>query len=210
MFEQKLDVPLREILPMIQRRIQAKSRYFGIPTLKHPYDFWVYQELLNEKKPDVIVEIGNQHGGSTLALAHLCDHLGKGRIIAVDFSHAQVDPQVLRHPRILFVQGDPLEVFSIVKAQIQPAEKVLIIEDSAHTYDLTLNLLRAYNELIKPGDYFIIEDSICRHGLEEGPKPGSYEAIEDFVRENRAFEIDRSREDFAITWNPKGYLKRVA
>ncbi|HYT87283.1 MAG TPA: CmcI family methyltransferase [Gemmataceae bacterium] len=210
MFEEQLDAPLREILPAIQRRILSKSRYFGIPTLKHPYDFWVYQEMLNEKQPDVIIEIGNYHGGSTLALAHLCDLLGKGRVIAVDFSHVQIDPQVLRHPRILFVQGDPLQVADIVKAQIQPEEKVIIIEDSTHTYDLTLGILRAYNELIKPGDYFIIEDGICWHGLEEGPKPGPYEAIEDFVRENPAFQIDRSCEDFTITWNPKGYLKRVA
>jgi len=210
MFEEQLDAPLRAILPAIQRRILSKSRYFGIPTLKHPYDFWVYQEMLNEKKPDVIVEIGNFHGGSALALAHLCDLLGKGRVIAVDVTHAKVEPLALRHPRILFVQGDLVEVAPIVKAQIQPEEKVLIIEDSAHTYDLTLGILRAYNELIKPGDYFIIEDSICWHGLEEGPKPGSYEAIETFVQESGAFEIDRSREDFAITWNPKGYLKRVA
>jgi len=68
--------------------------------------------------------------------------------------------------------------------------------------------LRSYSVLIKPGDYLIVEDSICHHGLSVGPEPGPYEAIETFVNENSDFEIDRSRESFLITWNPKGYLRR--
>ena len=69
-------------------------------------------------------------------------------------------------------------------------------------------MLNVYCALVKPGGYFIVEDGICHHGLEGGPYPGPYEAIEDFVRQNEHFVIDRSRERFLITWNPKGYLKR--
>lgn len=84
----------------------------------------------------------------------------------------------------------------------------MIIEDSAHTYDNTLRVLRTYSPLIRPGNYFIVEDSICHHGLDVGPSPGPYEAIEDFLAEDSTFEIDSSRESFVITWNPKGYLKK--
>ncbi|WP_205127274.1 MULTISPECIES: CmcI family methyltransferase [unclassified Okeania] len=69
-------------------------------------------------------------------------------------------------------------------------------------------MLRTYSTLIKTGDYFIVEDGICHHGLPVGPKSGPYEAIEAFVNENSDFEIDRGRESFLITWNPKGYLRR--
>ena len=62
-------------------------------------------------------------------------------------------------------------------------ERVLIIEDSSHTYENTLNVLRLYSDFIKPGDYFIVEDSICHHGLSIGPIPGPYEAVEDFIKE---------------------------
>ena len=58
--------------------------------------------------------------------------------------------------------------------------------------------------------YFIVEDGICHHGLEVGPNPGPYEAVETFVRMDRQFVVDRTREAYGITWNPKGYLKRVA
>jgi cephalosporin hydroxylase len=86
---------------------------------------------------------------------------------------------------------------------------VLVIEDSSHTYDNTLRVLQLYSALIPVGGYLIVEDGICYHGLDLGPKPGPYEAIESFVRQNPNFEIDRSQESFLVTWNPKGYLKRL-
>jgi len=40
------------------------------------------------------------------------------------------------------------------------------------------------------------------------PNPGHYEAISDFMDNNQKFYMDRKKEAFLITWNPKGYLKR--
>jgi cephalosporin hydroxylase len=71
-----------------------------------------------------------------------------------------------------------------------------------------LNVLNTYSRLIMPGGCFIVEDRICHHGLEVGPNPDPYEAIEAFLDGNPAFEADRSREAFLITWNPKGYIRR--
>ena len=45
------------------------TTYFGIRALKSPLDFWIYQEILFETRPDFVIEIGNCCGGSTLALA---------------------------------------------------------------------------------------------------------------------------------------------
>jgi cephalosporin hydroxylase len=206
--EDNLDMPLSKALQVIQDRLMRESTYFGIQTFKSPVDFWIYQEILFEKKPDVIIEIGNKCGGSTLALAHICDLMDSGRVIGLDISHEEVPEQVRKHPRITFIEGDACQSFEKVRKLILKEERVLVIEDSAHTYDNTLRVLRTYSVLIKPGDYFIVEDSICHHGLTVGPEPGPYEAIETFIDENSDFEIDRSRESFLITWNPKGYLQR--
>ena len=84
--EDSLDLPLKTVLAAMQDRIINQSTYFGVRTLKSPLDFWIYQEILFETRPDCIVEIGNFAGGSALALAHLCDALGKGKIIGVDAS----------------------------------------------------------------------------------------------------------------------------
>lgn len=208
--EENLEMPLADVLQVIQDRIMTKSTYHGVPTLKSPIDFWVYQEMIFEMKPDVIIEIGNNYGGSTLALAHTCDLIGGGRIIGLDISHSRVPEHVRKHPRITFIEGDACQSFESVKKLISDEDRVLVIEDSSHTFDNTLNVLRTYSGLIKPGDYFIVEDSICHHGLTVGPNPGPYEAIEAFINENTGFEIDRSKESFLITWNPKGYLRRTS
>jgi cephalosporin hydroxylase len=207
--EEALDQPLREILPLMQQRMLHRSTYFGVPAVKNPNDFWVYQEILHAQRPDFIVEIGNYYGGSTLALAHLCDLLGHGRVIGLDISHAHLPAVVRAHPRITLLEGDACALFNQVRQMIAPAENVLVIEDSSHTYENTLNVLRTYHPLIPRGGYFIIEDGICHHGLDEGPKPGPYEAIDTFIAETPSFVIDREQEDFLITWNPKGFLKRI-
>jgi cephalosporin hydroxylase len=207
--EHSLDLPLAHVLQTMQDRLMGKSSYHGIQTLKNPIDFWVYQELVYEIRPDLIIEIGVHHGGSSLAFAHMLDHNGKGRIIGLDSTLANVDEKATLHERIEFMEGDAKELVGEIRAQTAGTQKVLVIEDSSHEYENTLQLLRLYGDLVTVGSYFIVEDSICHHGLDVGPEPGPYEAINTFIQENDSFEIDRSREDFLITWNPCGYLKKI-
>lgn len=206
--EQNLNTPLKLLLEYFQKEV-FKSTYFGIETLKFPIDFWIYMELIYEIKPDVIIEIGNYKGGSALALAHMLDNIGKGRIIGLDINHNSVPPIVKKHPKISLITGDACSSFSCVRNMIKDVETVLIIEDSSHTYKNTLNVLKTFSPLVTRGSYFIVEDSICHHGLNVGPKPGPYEAIESFLKENKNFISDREKERFLVTYSPKGYLKRI-
>lgn len=200
--EDMLPLPLKDLLPIMQEKVK-RSTYFGIPTMKSPTDAWVYQEIIAELKPDVIIEIGTWHGGSALMLSHLCDQLGTGRVISIDKN----PPPKFMRPRIIWIENDACEVG--LSGLILKGEKVLVIEDSSHDYDQCLSVLRKYSEVVSVGSYLIVEDTICYHGLEEGPRPGPYEAVETFLRENKNFEADRNREPYLVTWNPKGYLKRV-
>jgi cephalosporin hydroxylase len=204
-----LDIPLKEALPIIQNRIMSETTYFGVRTFKNPLDAWIYQEIIFEVKPDIIIELGNSNGGSTLLLAHLCDLMGNGRVIGIDLSHEIVPESVKKHPRIIFIVGDACNNFNAVKRYIHKDEKVLVIEDSSHTFENTLNILKLYSTLVTKGSYIIIEDSICHHSLELGPNPGPYEAIEEFIKGNNEFIMDRNKEAFLITCNPKGYLRKL-
>ena len=208
--EEDLDRPVNSVLETMQRRIMHESTYFGIKTLKSPTDFWVYQELIYAARPDVVVEIGNYHGGSALALAHLLDAMDHGRVIAVDIDHSPIAESARCHPRITFIEGDACEVFQSVKSLVSAGDRVMVIEDSSHEFENTLNTLNTYQSLLGKDDFFIVEDTICHHGLSVGPKPGPYEAVEAFISSNKSFAIDRCKESFLITWNPKGYLKRIS
>lgn len=200
----------KQLLDIIQKRILEKTSWMGVKTLKNPMDFWVYQELICESRPDYIVEIGNRFGGSTLALANICDLLGHGQVIGVDITHEHMHEKAKLHPRITLIEGDACAKFAKVRSLIPLNANVLVIEDSSHTFENTLNVVRLYSSLVSINGYLIVEDSICRHGLDVGPTPGPYEAIEAFVAENVDFVIDRDKESFVITWNPKGFLKRLS
>jgi cephalosporin hydroxylase len=207
--EKNLNMPLRKFLRHVNSRIKNKSTYLGVRAIKNPMDFWVYQEIIWRVKPEVIVEVGTCYGGGTLALAHLQDIMDLGRVITVDVDHSQVAAQVLEHPRITAITGDACESFAAVKELIGDSAPVLVIEDSSHTYENTLNVLRKYHTLVTADSYLIVEDSDLNHGVPSGIKPGPYEAIETFMNENDDFAVDRSMEAFIATSNPKGYLRRT-
>lgn len=198
-----------KLLMSIQNRLLESSTYWGIKTLKNPMDFWVYQEIIYDIKPDHIIEIGNYRGGAILAYAHLLEHLRHGSVIGIDVDHSNIDQKVLDNPRIKLFEGDALEVFDIVMDFVGENKKVIIIEDSSHEYQNTLSILKSYSKLVSLGSYFIIEDSICHHGLNVGPFPGPHEAIMDFLSESEEFEADKDKESFVITWNPNGFLRKV-
>ncbi len=56
----------------------------GVPMMKLPLDLWIYQEILHETRPDLIIETGTNDGGSALYLASVCDLLGTGKVLSID------------------------------------------------------------------------------------------------------------------------------
>ncbi len=207
--EDHLDEPVTYALQRIQGRLLAQTTYFGVEAVKCPLDAWIYQEIIHETRPDVIVEIGVFHGGGTLYLAHLCDLLDHGRVIGIDVDLSNVAVPVREHDRIRLIQSDACAAFRQVRDLVSVGASVLVVEDSSHTYENTLAVLRTYSELVQPGGYFIVEDTNCHHGIDSGPKPGPYEAVESFLAECSDFDSDRTREAFFITWNPNGFLRRT-
>jgi len=206
--EQLAAWPLERVLTVMQGRLLTQTTYCGIPTVCNPLDWWVYQEIICERNPDYIIEIGNYRGGRLLALAHLCQARLHGWVIGVDLDHGQLASEVSHQPRIRLVTGDAATMGIAVQRGIPSGSEVLIIEDSSHEYANTLAVLRAYSPLVQPGGYFVVEDTICWHGLREGPRPGPYEAVQTFLAEDPTFEADLGRESFLVTWHPGGWLRR--
>lgn len=76
--------------------------WLGVPTQKCPLDLWIYQELLHELQPDLIIETGTAHGGSALYMACVCDQVGRGEIATVDIHPIEGRPA---HDRITYLTG---------------------------------------------------------------------------------------------------------
>jgi cephalosporin hydroxylase len=186
----------------------TKASWLGVQALKNPLDLWVYQEIVADTRPELIVETGTWRGGSALYLASICDLLGVGEIVSIDVAPMREDyPQ---HPRITYIAGrsstDP-EVVEELRTRAG-GRPTFVILDSDHSQAHVEAELDAYAPLVPIGCYIVAEDSNIGK-IRTDLMPGPLQAVETFLAKTDEFEIDREREKFLLTFNPSGYLRRV-
>ncbi|QQG44858.1 MAG: cephalosporin hydroxylase [Candidatus Roizmanbacteria bacterium] len=181
--------------------------WLGIPVQKIPTDLWIYQEIITTQKPDYIIECGTADGGSALFLASICDLVKHGKIISVDIVK-KIRP---KHKRVTYLYGSSVskEIEQRVKKNISKSKKVMAILDSDHSKKHVLKELHIYSKLVTKGNYLIVEDT----NLNGHPVPyfeaGPWEATQEFIKHNKHFLIDTTKEKFYLTFNPRGYLKKL-
>jgi cephalosporin hydroxylase len=192
-----------------RHRIWEQTKWMGYPVLKTPADLWIYQEILFETKPDLVIETGTYASGTTLFIAQMMDLIGKGRIVSIDVQELSVRA---RHPRITYLTGssaDPAVARSVASHAV-PGGSCLVILDSDHTKSHVAAELALLAPLVTVGSYLIVEDSnVNGHPVYPSFGPGPYEAIAEFLNQNTSFAPDLSREKFLVSWNPNGYLRRI-
>jgi len=185
------------------------TTFLGTKLEKCPFDLWVYQEILYEIKPEIIVECGTYLGGSALYLASMCDLLDHGEVITIDILERKNRPQ---HKRIEYILGSSTspEVVAKVKARIQGRSPVLVILDSDHKKEHVLNELNIYGEIVTRGSYLIVEDSnINGHPVKPEFGPGPMEAVNEYMKNNSSYIVDKTKEKYFLTFNPQGYLRKL-
>lgn len=187
--------------------IFMRTTWMGVPCAKCPTDLLIFQEILHEVRPDLIIETGTHVGGSALFLAHMCDLLGRGHVVSVDI----LDQPRPAHPRITYVTGsssDPAVVARAVDGR--PRDACMVVLDSDHAEAHVAAELALLSPYVTPGSYLIVEDTnVNGHPTRPSFGPGPFEAVARFLPAHPEFQVDRSREKFLLTFNPGGYLKRV-
>lgn len=225
--ESLLDMRLIDFLPLLHKALQ-QSTYCGLPILKNPLDLFIYQEIIYKTKPNIIIEIGTYKGGSAKYLMHMLTH-----ICSEDSLVITIDPcnnKEIEYDNIMYLKGkaDSKKVVENVNWIIEKYEKgiltpntipalrnknfkadIMVIDDGSHTYDDTLANLNIYSQFVSLNQYYIVEDCICHHGLNTGPKPGPTEAVDEFLKYCRRFLVDRTCERFGLTYNSGGFLKCI-
>ena len=186
----------------------TQATWLGSQALKNPLDLWVYQEIMAETRPDVVIETGTYRGGSAHFLASVCDLLGSGEVVSIDIEPQRDDyPE---HPRITYLAGrsstDP-DVLAEVRERVG-GRRTMIVLDSDHSQAHVDAELEAYAPFVPVGCYLIVEDSNIGQ-IRPDLMPGPLQSIETFLASGSDFAIDREREKFLLTFNPSGYLRRV-
>jgi len=185
-----------------------RTFWLGTGVLQNPLDLWVYQEIIYELRPDLIVECGSYAGGSAQYFATICDLIGHGRVLTI-----HIEPRERRkHRRIRYVLGSTTAPATIEQVRREASSKktIMVVLDSDHSRDHVLAELRLYSPLVTPGSYIVVEDTnLNGHPVRPDHGPGPMEAVETFLAENDRFRVDESREKFFLTFYPRGWLRRV-
>lgn len=196
--------------------VTGELQWRGSPLLKNPCDLWVITELIQKIRPTAIVETGTHHGGSALYysdMARLFDL--PVRIITVDLNPKWAEDPAPRGIISLSGYSTDANVFRRVVAELEDVQKeqpgaVLVFLDSDHSKDNVLNELKLYASLVTPQSYVIVEDTnVNGHPSSPDFGPGPYEAVEEFLKSDNRFELDRTCERHLLTFNPRGWLKRI-
>lgn len=183
--------------------------WHGTRVRKSPLDLWIYQELLVEVRPDVIIETGTYYGGSALFMAGVCDAINTGCIYTIDVRSGDRPD----HARINYLTGSSLDdkIVSTISSTVKPGESVMVILDSDHRKAHVRAEMETYGPLVSPGSFMIVEDTnLNGHPVNPSFGPGPHEAVLEFLAAHEEFEIDRRPEKFFMTFNPGGFLRRRA
>lgn len=207
-----IDVDFDKVVKVFHHRMYWSGpprAWFGTNIGKMPYDLFNYQEIIYETQPDTIIETGTMSGGATLFFAHMLDLIGKknGLVITIDRTYEDIP----FHPKIYRIRGSSTDEDVVEDVKQHMIGNVMVNLDSDHHKDYVLEEMKIYNKFVTAGYYMIVEDGdINGHPVYPEFGPGPYEAIEEFLKIDNHFEIDKSREKWYITNCPNGYLRKIS
>lgn len=189
---------------------ELQQKWMGHDILKSPFDCWIYQEIIHEVKPDVVLELGVMFGGASHFYASILDLVGHGIVLGVDITLSKV--RTIDNDRIRYIEGSTTDpaIFEQVR-EIVEGKKVVVVADSDHEKNHVLQEIRMYSPFVPVGSYFVVEDSL-NDPMHWHPVPneGPQAAAIAFLDETDEFVADvRWAERYVLSLNPMGYLRRV-
>ena len=204
----------------VVHKINYEPFWLGMKTIQFPSDIVLVQEAVWKAQPEVIIECGVAHGGSTILYASLCELMGKGNVIGIDveirphnrkaiFSHKMAD-------RIQLIERSSIamETIAEVRKKVRTAKSVMVILDSKHTAAHVAKEINLYQEFVTPGSYLVVMDgglgylSDIPNGKAQWREDNPLTAINEFLAQTDEFEPDIEISRFGPTSSPLGFLKR--
>lgn len=201
---------------------------------KRPSDLLRYEHLIARVKPAVVVETGLYYGGSQLWFAERVPfHIA----IELPDTVRDKDNQTTRDYRLnrhglgfppdngFVVEGHSHlvadQVYELVR-QLARGDPVLVVLDSDHGTDNVYGEALRYCDLVTPGSYMVVEDTLLHHlpqkfgaGFQGSNTPHNWfdgdplVAAQKFLSEYREFSPDDQLEGmFPTSQHPGGWLRR--
>ena len=194
--------------------------WMGRRVIQLPEDLLMMQELIHKVQPEVIIETGLAHGGSSVFFASLFEVLGRGRVISIDIEIRPHNRKAIEaHPlekRITLIEGSSIapETLAEVRSLISPHEKVMVFLDSNHAREHVLKELELYGPLVACGSYIVAADGVMEDladvpgGKAAWTKDNPKAAVHEFLAAHPEFELDSEPTRLGVTYWPDAFLRR--
>lgn len=201
----KIIKDFNELYYKCDRQTWCQTAWRGINVLKPPTDLWIYQELIEKHRPDLIIETGTLRGGSAVFFADMNRLMNpNGHVVTIDINPKNLNPKSLESDAE-FWTGSSIDVIVIerLKKLIQQrnCQTVMVILDSDHSEVHVTKELELYSPLVTVGMPLIVEDGGNCYSVEV--------AIENWLKKNSHFVQDFECEKFMLTFNRFGYLEKL-
>jgi cephalosporin hydroxylase len=205
------ELKLAAIEAVWDHRVWEGATWLGHPVNRYPADLHVYQELLAEARPAVVVVAADDPGlgGRSLFLASVCEELGCGRVVAVGDEDLAGRPN---HPRLDHVVGAPdaPEVVEKVMA-LAPSQPSALVLLGLSDVSRVIAAFKRYAPMVPVGSHVIVENTVVKgRAVDSATGRGAYEAVEAILSRHGDFVSDPAGERYTLTFNRGGYLKRIA
>ena len=164
----------------LQMKTEAgeRSSWFGWEVLQNPMDSAAIAAVLEVQRPDLLLEIGTECGGSALFLLTLMKmHNKNAKLVTWDVveRHKRHCPTTQKRkgyrqpaykrfvaegslvPRVADVTA-PAEL-ALARAYAKNATRVMVIDDGDHTTTPLLVHFHHLARLVSPGSYYLVQDT---------------------------------------------------
>eukprot|EP00755_Sulcionema_specki_P034228 Sspe_Gene.20980::Locus_7787_Transcript_2_2_Confidence_0.750_Length_1519::g.20980::m.20980 len=213
------------------------GNWLGVICQQDPMDAFAIQDMLWRVKPDLIIEVGTNNGGGAVFYASIMSFYNpKGKVLTLDLKpvnqswmsgpnkdNCQGCITGDKHPLwtdsgiIEFIKGDittrPIQ--EKVEEYVKKAKTVLVVEDASHRYPDTLRRMEVIYKYVTPGSYMLVQDTKMDRFVSRlrkkygGLKFGPMRSVDEFIREHKGWQIDRSFEYYIYSQHHRGFLKRL-
>jgi cephalosporin hydroxylase len=222
--EQMRSLNLAWIQQAAAHRHLYRQEWLGERFFHLPGDMIALQQLLWQVRPRSVIVTGIAAGGGPVFVASMLELLGgDAEVIAIDPNvHPPVRAKLAEHPaarRVRVLEGSSIDesIHAEVRALVAGREPVMAILDLNHTHAHVRRELELYAELVTPGSYVVVLDTIMEDLPDDyfagkpygkGNNPGT--AARAFLADDPRFEVDHDIEDRVLmTLAPGGFLRRA-
>jgi cephalosporin hydroxylase len=199
----------RAVKAALDRGDDRRNTWGGHRCIKFPGDCMAMQMLLARCRPQVLVEIGTQYGGSTLFFATLAPIAGIEAIVSLDIADLPGRPQI---PIATYLTGDSVEPATVAKVKALVGNRTCsVVVDGNHHAEQVDRELELYAPMVTPGQALIMEDTLVdvlrfKKFREHG---GPLRSIGKYMPHHPEFELAADVEPY-VTTNFFGYWVKKA